>query len=138
MTYSTDTRYCTQIIEPPCTERYARWCERSATQLMGSLLLDSCFSLIQDKPLSLYGTSGSSYILETREVLRLLHREFVYVGDPVPELNEQEHAAFLMNIQKSILLSVEKRKLLTHSQRERCLVELEKQYSREQKSRRRA
>lgn len=88
--------------------------------------------------LSLYGTSGSSYTLETREVLRLLHREFVYVGDPVPELNEQEHAAFLMNIQKSILLSLEKRKLLTHSQRERCLVELEKQYSREQKSRRRA
>ena len=39
---------------------------------------------------------------------------------------------------KSILLSLEKRKLLTHSQRERCLVELEKQYSREQKSRRRA
>lgn len=88
--------------------------------------------------LSLYGTSGSSYTLETREVLRLLHREFVYVGDPVPELNEQEHVAFLMNIQKSILLSLEKRKLLTHSQRERCLVELEKQYSREQKSRRRA
>lgn len=83
-------------------------------------------------------TSDSSYTLKTREVLRLLHREFVYVGDPVPELNEQEHAAFLMNIQKSILLSLEKRKLLTHSQRERCLVELEKQYSREQKSRRRA
>ena len=53
-----------------------------------------------------------------------MHREFVYVGDPVPELNEQEHAAFLMNIHKSILLSLEKRKLLTHSQRERCLVEL--------------
>lgn len=70
--------------------------------------------------------------------MRLLHREFVYVGDPVPELNEQEHAAFLMNIQKSILLSLEKRKLLTHSQWERCLVELEKQYNREQKSRRRA
>ena len=28
------------MIEPPCTEPYARWCERSATQLMGSLLLD--------------------------------------------------------------------------------------------------
>ena len=28
------------MIEPPCTERYARWCERSAAQLMGSLLLD--------------------------------------------------------------------------------------------------
>jgi hypothetical protein len=26
--------------EPPCTERYARWCERSVTQLMGDLLLN--------------------------------------------------------------------------------------------------
>ena len=62
----------------------------------------------------------------------MLYREFVYVGDPVPELNEQEHAAFLMNIQKSILLSLEKRKLLTRSHLERCLVELEKQYSQKQ------
>ena len=23
------TRYCTQTIEPPYTERYVRWCERS-------------------------------------------------------------------------------------------------------------
>ena len=29
-----------KLIEPPCTERYARWCERSANQLMISLLLD--------------------------------------------------------------------------------------------------
>ena len=35
----TGTSLCTYAIEPPCTERYARWCERSATQLMGSLLL---------------------------------------------------------------------------------------------------
>ena len=56
-----------------------------------------------------------------------MHREFVYVGEPVPRLNEQEHAAFLMNLQKAILLSLEQRKLLTHSQRERCLSELEKQ-----------
>ena len=56
------------------------------------------------------------------------HREFRYVGEPVLELNEQEHAAFLMNIQRSILLSLEKRNLLTASQRERCLLELEKQY----------
>ncbi|MDO4344451.1 MAG: hypothetical protein Q4C50_06560 [Eubacteriales bacterium] len=33
------------------------------------------------------------------------YREFVYVGDAVSELNEQEHAALLMNIQKSIVLS---------------------------------
>lgn len=64
-----------------------------------------------------------------REVLQLLYREFVYVGDPVTELNEEEHAAFLMNVQKAILLSLEQRKLLTHSQCERCLAELEKQYS---------
>ncbi len=57
------------------------------------------------------------------------HREFFYVGEPVPELNEQEHEAFLMNIQKSILLSLEKRNLLTPSQRERCLIELEKRQS---------
>ncbi len=66
------------------------------------------------------------------------HREFVYVGDPVPELNEQEHAAFFMNIQRSVILSLEKRKLLTPSQRERCLATLEKQYSQNQKSGRRA
>ncbi|MEE0855950.1 MAG: hypothetical protein U0L58_01465, partial [Ruminococcus sp.] len=46
MTYSTDTRYCTQTIEPPCTERYARWCERSVAQLMGSLLLDCSLCMI--------------------------------------------------------------------------------------------
>lgn len=57
------------------------------------------------------------------------YREFIYVGDTVPELNEQEYTAFLMNIQRSIVLSLEKRKLLTPAQRERCLTTLEKQYS---------
>ena len=32
--------YALNRIEPPCTERYARWCERLATQRMGSLLLN--------------------------------------------------------------------------------------------------
>lgn len=54
-------------------------------------------------------------------------KEFVYVGEPVPELNEREHALFLMNFQRSILVSLEKRRLLTASQRKRCLLELEKQ-----------
>ena len=61
------------------------------------------------------------------------HREFRYVGEPVPELNEREHAAFLMNVQRSILISLENRNLLTASQRERCLLELEKQYRLNQK-----
>ncbi len=58
----------------------------------------------------------------------LKHREFVYDGEPVPELDEQENALFLMNVQKAILLSLEKRNLLTHRQYESCLSELEKQY----------
>lgn len=78
------------------------------------------------------------HILKTREVVVAKAREFVYVGDPAPEINEQEHAAFLMNMQRAILLSLEKRKLLTASQRERCMVELEKQYRGIQKNGRQA
>lgn len=55
-------------------------------------------------------------------------REFVYTGEPVPELNVREHAAFLMNLQKAILFSLEKRKLMTPSQRERCILMLEEQF----------
>lgn len=60
-------------------------------------------------------------------------REFVYTGEPVPELTKQEYAAFLMNLQKSILFSLEKRNLLTASSRDRCLTMLEKQYGQSQK-----
>jgi hypothetical protein len=28
------------VVEPPYTERYVRWCERTAIQLMNGLLLD--------------------------------------------------------------------------------------------------
>ena len=34
-----------QGIEPPYTDPYVRWCERSTSQLMASLLLD-CFLVI--------------------------------------------------------------------------------------------
>lgn len=57
------------------------------------------------------------------------HRDFIYVGEPVPELNEQDDTEFLMNIQRSILLALEKRNLLTPPQRERCLIKLEKWHS---------
>ena len=67
-----------------------------------------------------------------------MHREFVYVGAPVPDLDGQEYAAFLLNIQKSILFSLEQRKLLTPSQRERCLVALENQYSQKERNNRQA
>ena len=59
-----------------------------------------------------------------------MHREFVYVGDPVPEINEQEYGAFLLGFQKALLASLKKRALLNHSQYERCIDELEKQYRR--------
>ena len=29
-----------KLIEPPCTERYARWCERSVDEIIAYLLLD--------------------------------------------------------------------------------------------------
>lgn len=61
-------------------------------------------------------------------------REFVYVGEPVPEITEQEHAAFLLQLQKSILASLKKRELLEASQYERCTRVIEKQYSRKNHS----
>ncbi len=36
----TGTSLCTYVVEPPCTERYARWCGRSVTQIMGDFLPD--------------------------------------------------------------------------------------------------
>ena len=68
----------------------------------------------------------------------LSHREFRYVGDPFPELTSQNNSAFLMLIQESILLSLKERKLLNHSQCERCLNELNEQNMREQIKRRQA
>ena len=43
LTYSASTSLCAYKVEPPYTERYVRWCERLATQIMGSLLLDYNF-----------------------------------------------------------------------------------------------
>lgn len=54
--------------------------------------------------------------------------KFVYTGVSVPELNWQEHGEFLMNVQRAVLFSLEKRELLTSSQRERCLAELERKF----------
>ena len=61
-------------------------------------------------------------------------REFVYVGEPAPQITEQEHAAFYLQFQKSILASLEKRKLLTRSQYNRCIEEMENQYSSKKRS----
>ena len=55
-------------------------------------------------------------------------REFVYAGGPVPQITEEEYAAFYLQFQKSILVSLKKRGLLTRSLCERCIEEIEKQY----------
>jgi len=36
-----------QGIEPPYTDPYVRWCERSTSQLMASLLLDSYERIVE-------------------------------------------------------------------------------------------
>ncbi len=66
-------------------------------------------------------------LIITERILFMKQREFAYIGEDMWELNEQEYAVFFMNIQKAILLLLEKRNLLTASQRECCLIELEKQ-----------
>ena len=57
-------------------------------------------------------------------------REFVYAGEPAPQITEENDAAFYLQFQKSILASLKKRDLLTRSQYDRCIEELEKQYRR--------
>lgn len=56
------------------------------------------------------------------------YREFICTEGPVLELNPKEHPAFFLNMQRAVLMSLEKKKLLTSSQRERCAEILEKQY----------
>ena len=58
-------------------------------------------------------------------------KEYVYVGEPVPDLMEPQYSEFLLHLQKSILYSLEKRNLLTHAKKEHCIAEIEKQYTKE-------
>ena len=52
------------------------------------------------------------------------YKEYIYAGEPVPELDVQEHAEFFTLMQKAVLYSLEKRNLLSKSQRDRCLAEI--------------
>lgn len=40
MTYQSDMRHCTRTIEPPYTERYIRWCERTMGEIITHFLRD--------------------------------------------------------------------------------------------------
>ena len=78
-----------------------------------------------------YPVQVSSHILAPRGG-NLAHREFIYIGEPLPKLNKNEHAAFFLNLQKGILLSLKQRNLLTPAQYQECLAELEKRESKNQ------
>ena len=60
-------------------------------------------------------------------------REFVYVGDPIPKIDPVKNIDFLLQIQKSMLLSLVKQKLLNTSQMERVIEELDSQYHKKKK-----
>lgn len=56
-------------------------------------------------------------------------REFIYDGEPILQITEQEYTTFYLQFQKSIFASLKKREFLTESQYERCIEEIEKQYN---------
>ena len=64
----------------------------------------------------------------------LSHREFFYVGEDLPEQSIRENKEFLLNVQKALLMSLEKRMLISAVQRERCIDELEKQNENKKKT----
>lgn len=41
------------------------------------------------------------------------HREFFYVGEDLPEQSIRENKEFLLNVQKALLMSLEKRMLIS-------------------------
>ena len=53
-------------------------------------------------------------------------RDFVYVGDPIPKINENENSEFFLNFQKGLLQAWVERKLLTVSHKEQVYEALEK------------
>lgn len=55
------------------------------------------------------------------------HREFEIVCDGTTDIDLHEYSDFLMLLQEAVLYSLEKRDLLTESQRKECVSLLEKQ-----------
>lgn len=87
------------------------------------------FIVICEKKLTLcYMVQSLTHIFYMREVFCMEHREFVYSGGPVPGLDGQEYTEFLLNIQRAVILSLEKRDLLSALQREHCLLKLGKEH----------
>ena len=55
-------------------------------------------------------------------------REFVYVGEPIPKIKMPENSDFIVHFQKSMLLPLVKRNLLTLEQMNCVMAKIEKQY----------
>ena len=58
-------------------------------------------------------------------------RDYVFVGESIPELTTQEHEEFLILLEKAVLHSLEKRKLISRHQRDRCLIGIDDLHTRE-------
>lgn len=63
----------------------------------------------------------------------MAHKEWIYVGEPIPELDANRDAAFLALLQTAILVSLEKRQLITRSQHDLCLAALQEDLQKKQR-----
>lgn len=61
----------------------------------------------------------------------------MYVGEPIPPLNESDNSAFLLLLQNAALMSLKEKSLLTAVQYDQCVKRLERQFSEKQKDQRR-
>jgi hypothetical protein len=55
------------------------------------------------------------------------NNEYTYVGEPIPKVTREQHADFIINYQKSILYALVEKRLITPTQCEKCIEELEYQ-----------
>lgn len=58
-------------------------------------------------------------------------KPYVYVGDPIPNYYAEEYVNFRLHLEKSVILSLEKRELLDRSQAQKAIKELEKLHSKD-------
>lgn len=58
-------------------------------------------------------------------------KPYIYVGDPIPDFNTEEYVNFRLHLEKSVIISLEKRKLLDRSQAQKAIKELEKLHSKD-------
>lgn len=58
-------------------------------------------------------------------------KPYIYVGEPVPNFNVEEYVNFRLYLEKSVILSLEKRELLDRSQAQKAIKELEKLHSKD-------